>query len=83
MNASKKDRNKKNRGRKNKSNKGSGVNNEYRDRLFKFIFGNPNHKDWTLSLYNAVNGSNYTDKNDIEINTIDDAVYMKMKNFCI
>ena len=80
MSAGKKDRNKKNGGRKNKSNKGSGVNNEYRDRLFKFIFGNPNHKEWTLSLYNAVNGSSYTDENDIEINTIGDAVYMKMKN---
>ncbi len=80
MSASKRDRNKRRGDRKNKSTKGSGVNNEYRDRLFKFIFGNPNHKEWTLSLYNAVNGSNYTDANDIEINTIDDAVYMKMKN---
>ena len=68
------------RGRKNTSKKGADVNNEYRDRLFKFIFGNPNHKEWTLSLYNAVNGSSYTDENDIEINTINDAVYMKMKN---
>ena len=23
-----------------------------KDRLFKFIFGNPDHKDWALSLYN-------------------------------
>ena len=30
------------------------VNDEYKDRLFKFVFGNPEHKDWTLSLYNAV-----------------------------
>ncbi|MBR5760278.1 MAG: hypothetical protein IKX88_16960, partial [Thermoguttaceae bacterium] len=58
----------------------TGINQEYRDRLFKFIFGNPEHKEWTLNLYNAVNGSNYTDKDAIEINTIDDVVYMKMKN---
>ncbi|MBP5622159.1 MAG: hypothetical protein J6X44_09110 [Thermoguttaceae bacterium] len=80
MSGGKKDKIKRNRGRKNKSRKNAGVNNEYRDRLFKFIFGNPNHKEWTLSLYNAVNGSNYTDENDIEINTIADAVYMRMKN---
>ena len=58
----------------------SGTNTEYRDRLFKFIFGNPEHKKWTLSLYNAINGSNYTDENEIEINTIEDVVYMGMKN---
>ena len=39
----------------------TGANREYRDRLFKFIFGNPQNKEWTLSLYNAVNGSHYTD----------------------
>ena len=37
------------------------TNREYRDRLFKFIFGNPENKEWTLSLYNAINGSHYTD----------------------
>lgn len=33
---------------------------EYKDRLFKFIFGNPENKQWTLSLYTAVNGTSYT-----------------------
>ena len=56
------------------------VNREYRDRLFKFIFGNPENKEWTLSLYNAVNGSNYTDANEIRFNTIEDVVYMGMRN---
>lgn len=58
----------------------NGINREYRDRLFKFIFGNPNNKEWTLSLYNAVNGSNYTDASAIRFNTIENAVYMSMKN---
>ena len=58
----------------------TGVNREYRDRLFKFIFGNPENKEWTLSLYNAVNGSNYTDANEIRFNTIEDVVYMGMRN---
>lgn len=56
------------------------VNREYKDRVFKFIFGNPENKEWTLSLYNAVNGSNYSNPDDIRFNTIDDAVYMSMKN---
>ena len=56
------------------------VNREYKDRVFKFIFGNPENKEWTLSLYNAVNGSNYSNPDDIQFNTIDDAVYMSMKN---
>ena len=56
------------------------ANREYRDRLFKFVFGNPENKAWTLSLYNAVNGTAYTDAEDIMLTTIEDAVYMNMKN---
>ena len=53
---------------------------DYKDRLFKFIFGNPENKQWTLSLYNAINGTDYTNPDDIQFNTIGDAVYMRMKN---
>ena len=56
------------------------VNNEHKDRVFKFIFGNPDNKAWTLNLYNAINGSNYDDPNAIQFNTIEDAVYLGMKN---
>ena len=56
------------------------VNDEHKDRVFKFLFGNPEHKDWTLALYNAINGSDYNNPDDIEFNTIDDAVYLGMKN---
>ncbi len=38
------------------------VNTKYKDRLFSFIFGKPENKKWTLSLYNAVNHSSYTNK---------------------
>ena len=44
------------------------------------MFGRAENRDWMLSLYNAVNGSAYTDAEAIEITTIDDAVYMGMKN---
>ena len=57
-----------------------GINREYKDRLFKFIFGNPDKKEWTLSLYNAMNGSHYTDPEAISLNMIEDAVYMGMRN---
>ena len=56
------------------------ANREHKDRLFKFIFGNPDNKEWTLSLYNAVNGSDYKNADDIELTTIEDVVYMGMKN---
>ena len=57
-----------------------GANRQYKDRLFKFLFGNPENKAWTLSLYNAINGSHHTDPDEIRITTIEDAVYMGMKN---
>ncbi len=56
------------------------VNKEYKDRLFNFIFGSPENRKWTLSLYNAVNGSDYTDENAIEINTIREVLYLGMHN---
>ncbi len=56
------------------------VNGEYKDRLFNFIFGSPENRKWTLSLYNAVNGSAYTDENEIEINTIKEVLYLGMHN---
>lgn len=48
-----------------------------KDRLFRFIF---KKKEDLLDLYNAVNESNYTNIEDLEINTIEEAVYLSMKN---
>ena len=56
------------------------VNDEHKDRVFKYLFGNPNNREWTLALYNAVNGSNYNNPEEIEYNTIEDAVYLGMRN---
>ena len=56
------------------------VKKQYKDRVFKFIFGNPDNKQWTLSLYNAINGSSYTDPEAIEINTIEEVLYIGMHN---
>ena len=56
------------------------VNDEYKDRVFKYLFGNPANREWTLALYNAVNGSSYENAEEIEYNTIEDAVYIGMRN---
>lgn len=44
------------------------------------ISANREYKEWTLSLYNAINGSAYTNPYDIKLNTIDNVIYMGMKN---
>ena len=56
------------------------VNREHKDRLFKMIFGRPENREWTLSLYNAVNGTDYRDASQIEFNTMEDVLYLGMKN---
>lgn len=53
------------------------VNTKYKDRLFRLIF---HEKKELLELYNAVNESNYTNPDELEITTIEDVVYMGMKN---
>ena len=51
-----------------------------KDRLFKFIFGNPDHKEWALNLYNWLEKTDYSDPDDLKIVTLENAVYMHMKN---
>ncbi|MCI8893241.1 MAG: hypothetical protein HFI41_01085 [Lachnospiraceae bacterium] len=53
------------------------TNRKYKDRLFRFLF---QEKKDLLDLYNAVNESFYTDPNELEIITLDDVIFMKMKN---
>ena len=53
------------------------LNQKHKDRVFKFIFSN---REWTLDLYNAINGSDYKDPNEIIFNTIENAIFMGMNN---
>ena len=53
------------------------LNRKYKDRLFRFIFSD---KENLLQLYNAINDSHYSNPDDLVITTIDDVVYMGMKN---
>lgn len=55
----------------------SNVRHDHKSRLFVMVFS---EKKELLNLYNAVNGSNYTNPDDLYINTIDDIIYMGMKN---
>ena len=54
------------------------INRQYKDRLFRFLFSES--KEAALSLYNALNNSSYTNAEDLEFTTIDDVLYLGMKN---
>lgn len=56
------------------------INNKHKDRLFNYIFGREENRKWTLQLYNAVNGSHYEDASAIEFNTLEDVLYIGMRN---
>ena len=55
---------------------------DYKDTLFRFIFKGEDDrsKGWLLSLYNALNDSNYVNINDLEITTIQNAIFLTMKD---
>ena len=50
---------------------------EYKDTVFRMLFSDEKN---LLSLYNAVTGRSYEDAKELEIVTLDNAVYMGMKN---
>lgn len=52
-------------------------NRNYKDSLFRFIFSD---KQKLLELYNALNHSHYENVDDLEINTLENVIYLKMKN---
>ena len=56
------------------------VQREYKDRLFHFIFGKERSKEWTLSLYNAINDTDHTNTDAIQFNTIEEVLYLGMHN---
>lgn len=56
------------------------INRKYKDRLFRLIFGDERNKANTLALYNALNNSSYSNEDDLEITTLEDVIYIHMKN---
>lgn len=53
------------------------VQRNFKDTVFRMLF---NNKENLLSLYNALNQTSYTDMDDLEITTLENAVYMNYKN---
>lgn len=59
------------------SKNGTTANRKYKDTVFRRLFS---ERDNLLSLYNVVNGTAYTDPSELEIVTLESAIYMGMKN---
>lgn len=49
----------------------------YKDTVYRMLFKEPEN---ALSLYNGLNGTNYKDTSMLEFNTLENAIYMGMKN---
>lgn len=52
------------------------IRRKYKDRLFQKVF--EDRKD-LLELYNARNGTHYTNPEELEITTLEDVIYLSMK----
>lgn len=52
-------------------------NRNHKDSLFRMVF---KKKEDLLELYNAINGTNYTNAEELEVNTLENALYMGIKN---
>ena len=57
--------------------KNTNVRRDYKARLFEMIFRG---KEELLGLYNAVNRTNYSNPEELEINTLENAIYLSMHN---
>ena len=66
--------------RKKRKKEAPKINREHKDRLFRLIFGTEENKRNLLCLYNALNDSKYEDLDGFEFTTLEDVIYMGMKN---
>ena len=53
------------------------INGKYKDTVFRMIFSK---KERMLELYNAINNTSYMNTDDLEVTTLENAVYMNFKN---
>ena len=53
------------------------TNRKYKDTVFRKLFGD---KGRLLELYNAINGTAHANPDELEIVTLENAIYMNMKN---
>lgn len=54
----------------------SRLNRKFKDHLFRFLF---HDKKELLSLYNAVNGTDYQNPDDLTVMTLEDVIFLGMK----
>lgn len=60
-----------------KGNNGLTVNRTFKSRIFAMLYRD---KKELLDLYNAVTGKHYENPDELEINTLENAIYMSMQN---
>ena len=60
-----------------KSSKKQPTNRNHKDRLFRLVF---REKKYQLELYNALNGTSYTDPEMLEETTLEDVLFLGIKN---
>ena len=53
------------------------TNRMYKSRIFAMLFSDKNE---LLKLYNAINGTSYDDPDLLQVNTLENAIYMSMQN---
>ena len=53
------------------------IKRTYKDSLFRILFNTPEH---LLELYNAINGTYYEDPEVLEINTLENAMFLSVRN---
>ena len=58
-------------------NERNAVNRNYKSSIFAMLFSD---RKELLGLYNAVSGKHYSDPELLEVNTLENAIYMNMKN---
>lgn len=56
------------------------IGRSHKDTMFRFLFGTEENKANALELYNAINGSHYGNPDEIEITTLEDVVFIGMRN---
>lgn len=62
--------------KKKKAEEASGAVRTYKDRIFRMVF---KEKQEFLELYNAMNGTDYHNPEDLTVTTLENAIYMNMK----
>lgn len=53
------------------------ANRKHKDGLFRLVF---REKKYQLELYNALNGTEYEDSDELEVTTLEDVLFLGMKN---